>query len=141
MTTAGSVPDSFGSRVGESVQTLTPGYFALPMAAGIISVGLELEGFPAFSAALLVACAVSYAVILVLSLARLARFPAAMRRDFMDPSRAFGFFTFIAGTNVLGVRLGMAGWHGTTAGAPRCGGARLGGARLRGAMDRRAWPG
>ncbi|GAC1382912.1 MAG: hypothetical protein NVSMB43_23780 [Pseudarthrobacter sp.] len=34
----------------------------------------------------------------------------------MDPSRAFGFFTFIAGTNVLGVRLGMAGWHGTTAG-------------------------
>ncbi|MGO4187956.1 tellurite resistance/C4-dicarboxylate transporter family protein [Pseudarthrobacter sp. TAF60_1] len=115
MTTAGSVPDSFGSRVAESVQTLTPGYFALPMASGIISVGLELEGFPAFSAALLVVCAVSYALILILSLVRLARFPADMRQDFMDPARAFGFFTFIAGTNVLGVRLGMAGWPGTTA--------------------------
>jgi tellurite resistance protein TehA-like permease len=115
MTTAGSVPDTFGSRVAESVQTLTPGYFALPMAAGIISVGLELEGFHAFSAALLAICAVSYVTILVLSLVRLARFPADMRRDFMDPARAFGFFTFIAGTNVLGVRLGMAGWPGTTA--------------------------
>ncbi|MFF2031055.1 hypothetical protein [Arthrobacter sp. NPDC058192] len=38
-----------------------------------------------------------------------------MRHDFLGPARAFGFFTFIAGTNVLGVRLGMAGWPGTTA--------------------------
>ena len=62
MTTARPAPDSLRSRVAESVQTLTPGYFALPMAAGIISVGLELEGFHALSAALLVICAVSYAV-------------------------------------------------------------------------------
>ncbi|WP_279629535.1 hypothetical protein [Arthrobacter oryzae] len=97
------------------MQTLTPGYFALTMASGIISVGLELQGFDTLSAALLVVCADSYAVILVLSLVRLARFRADMRRDFLDPGRAFGFFTFIAGTNVLGVRLGMEGWPGTTA--------------------------
>ena len=30
----------------------------------------------------------------------------------MDPARAFGFFTFVAGTNVLGVRLGVAGLPG-----------------------------
>jgi hypothetical protein len=38
-----------------------------------------------------------------------------MRRDFMDPGREFGFFTFIAGTNVPGVRLGMSDWPGATA--------------------------
>lgn len=46
---------------------------------------------------------------------RPVRFRADMRRDLLDPGRAFGFFTFIAGTNVLGVRLGMAGRPGTTA--------------------------
>ncbi|MET4589883.1 tellurite resistance/C4-dicarboxylate transporter family protein [Arthrobacter sp. 754] len=115
MKTAADAPRTFGSRAFDAVRTLTPGYFALTMASGIISVGLELEGFQAFSAVLLVVCVASYAVILVLSLVRLARFPAEMRRDFLDPARAFGFFTFIAGTNVLGVRLGMAGWQGTTA--------------------------
>lgn len=115
MSAAATLPQAFGARVGEAVQTLTPGYFALTMASGIISVGLELEGIYWLSAALLAVCAVSYAVILVLSVARLVRFRADMAQDFMDPSRAFGFLTFIAGTNVLGVRLGMTGWLGATA--------------------------
>jgi tellurite resistance protein TehA-like permease len=42
-------------------------------------------------------------------------FRGATVEDFLDPRRAFGFFTFVAGTNVLGVRLGMAGHHGATA--------------------------
>ncbi|HKU03245.1 MAG TPA: tellurite resistance/C4-dicarboxylate transporter family protein [Arthrobacter sp.] len=115
MDTATAAPGSLGSRAGEAVRTLTPGYFALTMASGIISVGLELEGFHALSVALLVVCALSYVLILALSLLRLARFAADMRADFMDPGRAFGFFTFIAGTNVLGARLGMAGWQGAMA--------------------------
>jgi len=115
MDTASDARPSFGSRANQAVRTLTPGYFALTMASGIISVGLELEGFHALSLALLMVCALSYLVILGLSLLRLARFAADMRGDFLDPARAFGFFTFIAGTNVLGTRLGMAGWQGTTA--------------------------
>ncbi|BCT77994.1 tellurite resistance protein permease [Sinomonas cyclohexanicum] len=104
-----------GSRVAEAVQTLTPGYFALTMASGIISVGLELEGIHWLSAPLLWVCLVSYVVILTLNLVRLVRFREDIRRDFMHPGRAFGFFTFIAGTDVLGVRLGMAGWPAATA--------------------------
>ncbi|GAB3272594.1 tellurite resistance/C4-dicarboxylate transporter family protein [Sinomonas notoginsengisoli] len=115
MTTAAHATRTFGPRVAEAVQTLTPGYFALTMASGIISVGLELEGVHWLSAALLAVCLVSYAVILVLSLVRLVRFRADITQDFMDPGRAFGFFTFIAGTDVLGVRLGMAGWPEATA--------------------------
>ena len=34
---------------------------------------------------------------------------------FTDPRRGFGFFTFVAGTNVLGVRLGLEGWYAATA--------------------------
>ena len=36
--------------------------------------------------------------------------------DFTDPARGFGFFTFIAGTKVLGVWLAMDGHHQVTAG-------------------------
>jgi tellurite resistance protein TehA-like permease len=35
--------------------------------------------------------------------------------DFTDPARGFGFFTFIAGGNVLGVRLAMDGHHAAAA--------------------------
>lgn len=115
MDTATDARHSFASRANQAVRTLTPGYFALTMASGIISVGLELEGFHPISMALLVVCALSYVLIFALSLLRLARFADDMRGDFLDPGRAFGFFTFIAGTNVLGTRLGMAGWQGTTA--------------------------
>ncbi|WP_186372224.1 hypothetical protein [Arthrobacter sp. KBS0702] len=47
MTTVPAKRNPVGSRVTRAVQTLTPGYFAHTMASGIISVGLELEGFGA----------------------------------------------------------------------------------------------
>ncbi|MBT8163603.1 MULTISPECIES: tellurite resistance/C4-dicarboxylate transporter family protein [Arthrobacter] len=115
MSAAPDVPGSLGARVSEGIRTLTPGYFALTMASGIISTGLQFEGVPGVSAALLAVCALSYVVLVVLNFVRLVRYPEEMRRDFTDARRAFGFFTFIAGTDVLGVRLGTAGWPGATA--------------------------
>lgn len=94
-------------RTRQAVETLTPGYFALVMASGIISVGLELKDRTFLSALLLGICIASFVVLLGLNVWRLVSFPAAVREDFMDPRRGFGFFTFVAGTNVLGVRLGM----------------------------------
>lgn len=94
-------------RTRRAVETLTPGYFALVMASGIISVGLQLKGRTLLSELLLGACLAAFLVLLGLNVWRLVSFPAAVREDFMDPRRAFGFFTFVAGTNVLGVRLGM----------------------------------
>lgn len=100
-----------GQRITEAVSTLNPGYFALVMASGIISVGLILEGFDVPSGVLFTLCAASYAMILALNLVRFVRHRAAMVRDATDPSRAFGFYTFVAGTNVLGVRTAAAGVH------------------------------
>lgn len=103
------------TRVDSAVEGLTPGYFALVMASGIISVGMELEGFRTLSLGLLGVCGVAFVVLLVLTGWRFVEYRAAVNDDFMDPRRAFGFFTFVAGTNVLGVRLGMEGWYVVTA--------------------------
>lgn len=102
-------------RVRQAVESLTPGYFALVMASGIISVGLDLEGFRLLSWALLAVCVAAFVLLLGLTLWRFVAYRTAVNEDFMDPRRAFGFFTFVAGTNVLGVRLGMEGLHGATA--------------------------
>lgn len=50
-----------------AVEGLTPAYFALVMASGIISVGMNLEGFDAISWVLLVICASAFAVLLCLT--------------------------------------------------------------------------
>lgn len=102
-------------RAHRAVEGLTPGYFALVMASGIISVGMELEGFATLSNVLLAVCAVAFVVLLFLTLWRFVAYRAATNDDFLDPRRGFGFFTFVAGTNVLGVRLGMEGYYTATA--------------------------
>lgn len=111
----GSLPQTSQGRVGGLVEKLTPGYFALVMASGIISIGLNLSGFRALSIALLVVCIVAYVALVVLNVWRFAGHRAAMIDDFRDPKRAFGFFTFVAGTNVLGTRIAAEGWHTATA--------------------------
>jgi tellurite resistance protein TehA-like permease len=102
-------------RVGRAVEGLTPGYFALVMATGIISVGMQLEGEDAISDSLLVVCVAAFVVLLTLTTWRFVAYRHAVVADFTDPRRAFGFFTFVAGTNVLGVRLGAAGANEVTA--------------------------
>ncbi len=44
------------------------------------------------------------------------RLPAELRSDFTDPRRGFGFFTFVAGTDVLGTRIAGTGQHGVALG-------------------------
>lgn len=102
-------------RVSHAVHELDPGYFALVMASGILSVGMHLNGLITLSVLLLVVCAAAFVVLVVLSGWRLVCCRDAVVDDFTDPARAFGFFTFIAGTNVLGVRLAVDGHYLITA--------------------------
>lgn len=103
-------------RVRPMVAALTPGYFALVMASGIVSLGLKLVGFDWASAILFVIAGVSWVVLVVLNGWRFARYRAEMVADFRSSRRAFGFFTFVAGTNVLGARMAAEGWFDITAG-------------------------
>jgi tellurite resistance protein TehA-like permease len=112
---ATTAQDGVRARSLVAVRGLTPGYFALVMATGIISVGLYLSGHSTSSAALLVLGLLSFAALVVLTGWRLVAFPAAVRGDLADPRRAFGFFTLVAGTNVLAARLSMDGHVRTSA--------------------------
>jgi tellurite resistance protein TehA-like permease len=107
---------STGQRVRGAVRGLNPGYFALVMASGILSIGMRLNGVDGLSAVLEAVCALAYVVLAGLTVWRLVCIRDAVVDDFTDPARGFGFFTFIAGTNVLGVRLAMDGLHQVTAG-------------------------
>jgi tellurite resistance protein TehA-like permease len=91
--------------VREAVRTLNPGYFALVMATGIVSLAMQNHHAYALSVALLWVTVLAYAVLLIVSLCRVVAFPDRVAADLSDPARAFGYFTFVAATDVLGTRL------------------------------------
>ncbi len=109
---AGARGGRLAARVDTAVRTLTPGYFAVVMATGILSVATQLNGWPTVSAALLAVAGTAYVLLIALSVARVVRHRDAMRADFTDPRRAFGFFTVVAATCVLGSRVGVDPHHG-----------------------------
>lgn len=84
---------------------LTPGYFALVMATGILSIAMRANGWEPVSVSMLGIAVVSYVVLVALNVIRIVRHRTALLQDIADPARAFGFFTFVAGTCVLGSRL------------------------------------
>jgi tellurite resistance protein TehA-like permease len=99
-------------RIGMAAADLFPGYFALVMATGIISIAAHLLGMRAVAWALLVINAVAYIVLWLLLLIRLIRFFPRVKADMSDHMRGPGFFTVVAGTSVLGSQLVIvAGQH------------------------------
>ncbi|TWP35811.1 tellurite resistance/C4-dicarboxylate transporter family protein [Leekyejoonella antrihumi] len=102
-TPAGSVRDA--------VSTLNPGYFALVMGTGIISVAMRNNHVPAISIPMFAVAAASWIVLVVLHCWRAAHYWQQLRADFTDPRRAFGFFTFVAATEVLGTRSELEGYR------------------------------
>jgi tellurite resistance protein TehA-like permease len=96
-------------RAADAVRDLDPGYFAFVMATGIISTGAFLLG-PSWLSRVLLAAASAGLVVLAAALAmRLAFFRSSVAADVRAPDRVFGFFTVVAGLDVLGVRLASAG--------------------------------
>lgn len=102
---------SLATRVDHAVAGLTPGYFALVMATGILSIGMRTDETMPISVLLLTIAVVAYIVLVVLNIVRIFRHRASMAADFADPARAFGFFTFVAASCVLGSRLAQEAAH------------------------------
>lgn len=92
------------------IRTLYPGYFSCVMATGIVSVALLLSHVLALSVALWIAGGVLLVYLVGVYLVRATRFTREMRRDFLDPATAFGFFTFIAAVGVTATRSALGGW-------------------------------
>lgn len=88
-------------RLRTAVSGLSPGYFALVMATGIVSSGLRLDGTPRLADVLLVIAGVAFVALLGLNAWRLIRFRSRAVADFFDPQRSFGYFTVVAAAGVL----------------------------------------
>jgi tellurite resistance protein TehA-like permease len=98
------------ARVGwarDAVRSLNPGYFALVMATGIVSIAMQNHHLYPVSVSLMWLAGIEYAVLIGIYLWRLAGFRSAVAGDLSNPARAFGYFTFVAATDVLGTRLAI----------------------------------
>ena len=87
------------------IRTLHPAYFALVMATGIVSIAAQLMSIPFVPYVLLAVNVVAFAVLWILTLVRIARYPKDVVADVADHQRGVGFFTAVAATSVLGSQL------------------------------------
>lgn len=87
------------------IETLHPAYFALVMATGIVAIANHVAGSQLLAHALTWINLTAYAALWLLTLARIARHRARFLSDVADHNRGVGFFTMVAGTNVLGSQL------------------------------------
>lgn len=92
-------------KISEAAANLFPGYFALVMATGIISIAAFQMEMKAVAWVLLAINLLAYLVLSSLLLIRLVRFFPRIKADIMDHARGPGFFTVVAGTCVLGSQL------------------------------------
>ncbi len=91
-------------RLEPHIQDLPPGYFAMVMATGIISLGAHLLGFRFIANLLFVTNVVIFVLLAVATAQRLLLWPRRMLADLADYTRGPGFFMLVAGTCILGGR-------------------------------------
>ena len=89
-------------RMLAELSGLSPAYFGMVMATGIVSLAAHLLAMPAIAQALFQLNIVVYAVLWFLTVLRMARYPRRFFGDMVDHLRGPGFFTTVAGTSVLG---------------------------------------
>ena len=84
------------------VATLFPGYFALVMATGIITIAAIQQKIVWLAESLYLVTAAAYVVLVVLIVIRIIVFTKPFVSDLTSHAKGFGFLTIVAGTNVLG---------------------------------------
>ncbi len=90
------------STVKSAVIGLSPAYFAMVMATGIVSIASHLVGLPYIGQSLLWLNTVLYVILWILTLIRIVLFPHYFLSDVRNHAKGVGYFTVIAGTCVLG---------------------------------------
>jgi len=88
--------------IATAAANLFPGYFALVMATGIISIAAYFVEFRSLAWALLALNVLAYLILWALLLIRIIGFFPRVKADITDHVRGPGFFTVIAGTCLLG---------------------------------------
>ncbi|MDZ4230708.1 MAG: tellurite resistance/C4-dicarboxylate transporter family protein [Dehalococcoidales bacterium] len=89
-------------RLQKGASELFPGYFGLVMATGIISIAAYMLGIEWLGWGLFAANVVFYLALWFLTFIRICRYTSNLVADLTDHVRGPGFFTVVAGTNILG---------------------------------------
>src|SRR5262249_30809122 len=84
--------------------------FALVMATGIVSNGFYVENWRGLSDTMLAFNLVAFGWLILLTLIRATLFAPKFIADLISPAPVFGFFTLVAGSDVLGVGLHLHGF-------------------------------
>jgi len=94
-----------GTAIAEAgLAGLSPAYFGMVMATGIVSLAAQMLGWPGIARALFGLNIVAYVVLWCLTLLRMLRFTRRFFADMADHLRGPGFFTTVAATSVLGTQ-------------------------------------
>lgn len=88
---------------------LNPNYFALVMATGIVAVALDSVGATLVARLLSGLDLIAFALLALLFGARLVLYPRRSLADLFDHARGPGYFTWVAGSAVLGTQLLLLG--------------------------------
>ena len=91
-------PDTLPGLIGE----LSPAYFAMVMATGIVSLSAHMLGMTRLSSVLLILNVAVYGTLWVLNILRIRWFTKRVVGDLTDHQRGPGFFTAVAGSCILG---------------------------------------
>ncbi len=93
-----------GGQALHLLAELSPGYFGMVMATGIVSLAAQLQGMPWLASALFQLNIVVYMVLWCLTMLRVVRYPRRFFGDMVDHLRGPGFFTLVAATCILGAQ-------------------------------------
>ncbi|TAN13991.1 MAG: C4-dicarboxylate ABC transporter [Burkholderiaceae bacterium] len=89
------------AQLRTSIKDMSPGYFSMVMATGIVSLAAYLLGVPVLPHALFALNWVLFVIICLLAIARVIWYPWRTLGDLVDHLRAPGFFTFVAACSIL----------------------------------------
>lgn len=93
---------SRGARAWAELAGMSPAYFGMVMATGIVSLGAHFLGQPKIAQALFYLNGVFYLALISLSVLCAVRYPRRFFGDMIDHLRGPGFFTTVAATGILG---------------------------------------
>ncbi len=99
---AATQPKRAIERMLAELAGMSPAYFGMVMATGIVSLAAHLLGMPGIAQALFQLNIVVYAVLWILTVLRMVRHTRRFFGDMVDHLRGPGFFTTVAATSVLG---------------------------------------
>lgn len=95
-------PSTVQMSVDSDLANMSPAYFGMVMATGIVSLAAYQQGILGLAQVLFYANIVFYAVLWMLTVLRAVRYPHQFLDDMIDHLRGPGFFTMVAATSLIG---------------------------------------